>query len=477
MLKYIALVCITVGAALYAQEKSIVIVIPSYNNAQWYKANLDSVCFQRYNNYRIIYIDDCSTDNTARLVKTYINEHHLHDKVTLLCNQRRKGAMANHYLAAWTCNDDEIIVHVDGDDWLKDNNVLKKINAAYQDPFVWLTYGQFERYPSRKVGFCKTMPPAIIKGNMFREYDWITSHVRTFYAGLFKQIRLHDLLYEGDFFDVTCDLAMMMPLLELAGTHIRNIEDILYVYNEATTGNDYKTKLLRQLHCDRVIRSRKKYQPVTDYHPIAEQPIIDVLIFFTGSSQCKQLIEELMQTSEVGVHIMVVYKNKYLFHQSRLEQLFPGVVFKQIADDISVVLDELLRTSGYLLCLYDTVYSMQPLLLHEAIKALEQTQALAVHVTLGQDIKQAKGLLREQQVPPLIEVMPNIYAWQYKYAEFDWKVPYGVGCLYPKKAIKKLLKGASFKTLDEYMYVLQSHMMDYDQVGLCYGYAPLQIDC
>ncbi len=247
------------------QEKPMVVVVPSYNNAEWYHQNLDSICSQNYNNYRVIYIDDASSDGTSELVRVYIDEHGLQDRVNLICNEANKGAMANHYKAAWMCDDHEIIVHLDGDDWFDNPEVLSRVNQTYQDPNCWLTYGQFKRFPNDRMGYCRTVPPAVIERNAFRQYYWITSHLRTFYAGLFKQIKLCDFMYDGNFFSVACDIAMMMPLLELAGTHIRFIPDVLYIYNEATPLNDYKNNLNYQLHCDRVVRNRQKYQPAQHY--------------------------------------------------------------------------------------------------------------------------------------------------------------------------------------------------------------------
>src|ERR1700722_4170775 len=47
----------------HLEEKPIVIIIPSYNNAQWYKNNIESVLIQEYTNYRVIYIaDGCDSD-------------------------------------------------------------------------------------------------------------------------------------------------------------------------------------------------------------------------------------------------------------------------------------------------------------------------------------------------------------------------------------------------------------------------------
>ena len=49
----------------------MVIVIASYNNERWVEENLKSVFMQDYSNYRVIYIDDASTDGTADLAEPY----------------------------------------------------------------------------------------------------------------------------------------------------------------------------------------------------------------------------------------------------------------------------------------------------------------------------------------------------------------------------------------------------------------------
>jgi hypothetical protein len=39
-------------------ENPLVVIIPSYKNAKYYKQNLDSVFNQNYTNYRVIYVAD-----------------------------------------------------------------------------------------------------------------------------------------------------------------------------------------------------------------------------------------------------------------------------------------------------------------------------------------------------------------------------------------------------------------------------------
>lgn len=244
-------------------EKPITIIIASYCNKEWYKANLDSVFSQKYSNFRVIYIDDASHDNTGKLAKEYILQNQYQEKVTLICNENRQGAMKNFYTAIHMCKPHEIIAVLDGDDFFANDQVLTRINQEYQNPNVWLTYGQFSFYPGNDIGFCKQLPDEVIKNNEFREYlYWQTSHLRTFYADLFHRIKKEDFMKDNMFFSMCADVAMMLPMLEMAGSHSRFIPDVLYIYNRATSLNDDKINRALQLAIDLEIRSRNKYQPL-----------------------------------------------------------------------------------------------------------------------------------------------------------------------------------------------------------------------
>lgn len=246
-------------------ERPLVIIIPSYKNEQWCMRNIQSILMQDYNNYRVVYIDDFSPDQTYARVKGLVDQSGKKDRFTLIKNQERRGALYNLYHAIHVCKDYEIVLTLDGDDWLSKPTVLQTINAAYDDPNVWLTYGQFQEYPKGHLGICHPMPEAIVAAHNYRSQPWFTSHLRTFYAGLFKRVKEHDLRdEEGNFYAVTWDQAFMFPMLEMANGKIKFIDDILYIYNQANPLNDYKQHLRRQLYCERMIRGKQPYQPLQE---------------------------------------------------------------------------------------------------------------------------------------------------------------------------------------------------------------------
>jgi len=276
----------------FATEQPIVVIIPSYNNIEWFEWNLTSILTQEYHNYRVIYVNDCSSDGTGEAVDNYLSERGIDYHVidfdnssqksirqstknfsqlvnkephffTLINNTFRNGALANLYRGIQSCLDDEIVVTVDGDDWLYHDHVLTQINSHYSENEIWLTHGRFIEYPHNHSNWGLNIPPQIVNRGAFRRFR-CPSHLRTFYAWLFKKIKLEDLLYNGQFFPMTWDMAMMYPMIEMAGERHAFIEEVNYVYNMANQINDNKVNPDLQNQLDRYIRSMPPYKRLTN---------------------------------------------------------------------------------------------------------------------------------------------------------------------------------------------------------------------
>ena len=93
--------------------------------------------------------------------------------------------------------------------------------------------------------------------------DYSPSHLRTFYAGLFKKISQEDLLHDGAFYSMTWDMAIMLPMVEMASEgHVHFIPDVLYIYNHANPLSDHCVDAALQSRLCRIIRAKKKYEPL-----------------------------------------------------------------------------------------------------------------------------------------------------------------------------------------------------------------------
>jgi glycosyltransferase involved in cell wall biosynthesis len=236
-----------------------VIVIPSYNNHPWAQQNIVSALTQNHPNFRIIFTDDCSSDKTFDITKENCAKHP-NVKADLIQNTKRNGAMCNLYNMISHCASDEIVVTLDGDDWLPHPDVLIRLEKEYDKGF-WMTYGQCLSVSNRRPGPSRPLPNDIIAYNNFRKYDWCTSHLRSFYAGLFQKINVRDLKDNNEnFYQMAWDLCMMFPMLEMSGARSSYINDVLYMYNDLTPFNDFKVNLALQQQLDQEIRTRPPYQ-------------------------------------------------------------------------------------------------------------------------------------------------------------------------------------------------------------------------
>lgn len=98
---------------------------------------------QNYTNYRIVFIDDCSDDETFRESKRYLLDELRFEKgrVDFVRNLEHKFATYNILHAGFEyCGEGDIQVIVDGDDMLIGKQVFQIINAEFQKKDLWVMY-------------------------------------------------------------------------------------------------------------------------------------------------------------------------------------------------------------------------------------------------------------------------------------------------------------------------------------------------
>lgn len=110
------------------------IIIPAYNCEDLVSKCLDSILNQTYKNFEIIVIDDCSTDNTLNVLKSYSN----YIRIFSTPKNSRQGAARN--IGLDNCSGDYILF-IDSDDYLSAPDVLYKIyNLIIQNNIPDIVY-------------------------------------------------------------------------------------------------------------------------------------------------------------------------------------------------------------------------------------------------------------------------------------------------------------------------------------------------
>lgn len=233
-------------------ELPMCIIMPSYNNIKTVNATFVSLLIQNYTNYRVIFIDDISDDPAEiSTILNIIDYHQQNSRYLIIKQYVKQRQCAGRYIGYHMAYDDEIIMFLDGDDMFYDKNTIKIINNAYNDPFVAVTYGSHvDLYHGNILNNCKggeDFPENIINQKLYRYYKFISAHLRTGYAFLFKNIDVIDLLYDDKkFYHIMTDYAEMIPVLEMITPakyhkhdicknrylpYLKTIKDPVYIYN------------------------------------------------------------------------------------------------------------------------------------------------------------------------------------------------------------------------------------------------------
>lgn len=218
-------------------ENVFIVIVPVYNAEQYIEKCLMSIISQDYNNYKLIVVDDNSTDNTFNIITDIKNKY---NDIIVVRNLERNGSGLSNIIKGMTYSsyEEDIIISVDGDDWLSNNTVLSYLNDVYQDKEIFLTYGQYKPLVGNYRG-CRIIPDI----KTYRKSGiWVTSQLRTFKRKIFNKINDIDLRdTNGDYYKVAWDTALMYPMIEMCGyKHIKFINNVLYIYNNSNPINDFK---------------------------------------------------------------------------------------------------------------------------------------------------------------------------------------------------------------------------------------------
>jgi glycosyltransferase involved in cell wall biosynthesis len=255
------------------KNNKFIIIMPSYNVAKWVGLSLETLKNQSYKNFECVFVDDCSKDDTVNVVKKHIEGD---DRFHLITNDKNNGsALANHIKAFDYINpdDEDIIVRVDGDDWLSSVFSLEYLNHVYNNDEIWMTYGTYQIFPSMEVGDhqCIKLPKQIHNNRSYRKGPHVFSHLRTHKAFLFKAIDRDDMIdpNTNDYYAEAEDCAHLFAIAEMCGEeHMYCCEDILYILNRENPLNDGKIAMQKQKDNEEAIRSLKVYDKFVRYDSV-----------------------------------------------------------------------------------------------------------------------------------------------------------------------------------------------------------------
>jgi glycosyltransferase involved in cell wall biosynthesis len=445
-------------AQIDQKDHSFVIIIPSYNCSELITKIFKSLCSQTYNNFKVFFIDDGSTDNTYEKAKE--NEHILHNiEYTIIRNDKHKGSTECLYEIAQTLNDDQIILFFQGNCWLKHNNTLEIFNSYYKRYDVWLAYSQYENYRTKKLSNIKYISSNNIFSNSARRKPWKRSRIKSFSAGLFKKIPISNFFFRGRFIHERFDCAYMFPMLEMAKNHIAFLNEAHCNYVQKGSKDETRPSFSKNFKCMQEILRRKPLHPLKKlkYKNTLSDQKSDILIFsYDRPLQLYSLLESIYKKMENFEDIAVLYRtsnNAFEKGYTYLKETFPKTIFvKQKSSNSDNNFKELtlktlnLLSSAHLMFAVDDMIVKDKVNLSFPIKEMDRTGAYFFALRLGNHIKYCYMGGFEQAVPNNVKINNNMMAWQIDAARGDWNYYPSVDMtIFHKSHIMKIFPKIAFK--------------------------------
>jgi len=240
------------------------LVIPCFNAAPYIGNCIKSIQAQTEGDFNVVIINDASTDKTQETTLGAISND---SRFTLVNCQSNSGAMASivrgiDHLAP---QDNDIIAIIDGDDMLNIPKALEIVKKTYKRTDCLITYGSFITHDgllNPRVG--KRHEQRVIDQNLYRKVPWISTHLKTFKYKLYAKINQLDFRNsKGVYWNTCSDLALMFPMLEMAGDRQEAITDPIYRYSYNLPTSDGILRRDEQVRDDKILRNMQPYSRIS----------------------------------------------------------------------------------------------------------------------------------------------------------------------------------------------------------------------
>ena len=191
---------------------SFVVVTPAFNCADNIRQTILSVIAQSYDQWRMIIIDDVSTDHTGDICSHIAREYGFSDRISVVTRTEKFGETRNTYDICSALDDNDIIIRLDGGDWITDIDCFHILDKAYKESNAAILWtGHRWAYTGHNIS-----GPIDTSISPYKQ-PWKSSHLKTFRKSSFNDINKANFLDdEGSWIMIACDQAVFLPMLEKA---------------------------------------------------------------------------------------------------------------------------------------------------------------------------------------------------------------------------------------------------------------------
>ena len=171
------------------------IITPSYNTARYISETIESVLAQTYQNWEMIVVDDCSTDNTDEVVSRFVMTD---DRIRYIKNETNCGAAFTRNKALREAKG-RWVAFLDSDDLWYPEKLEKQLRFMMRNgyAFSFTRYAEIEE-DSKPLGIEVLGPRHVTKTGMFA-FCWPGSLTVMYDAQKVGLIQIEDIKKNNDY--------------------------------------------------------------------------------------------------------------------------------------------------------------------------------------------------------------------------------------------------------------------------------------
>ena len=171
------------------------IITPTWNCARFIEETIQSVQAQTYQNWEMIIVDDCSTDNTYEILQPYIKKD---ARIKYWCNEKNSGAAITRNNALKMARG-RWIAFLDSDDLWMPKKLEKQLSFMHNNSlsFSYTNYVEIDEM-SKELGLKVTGPQNINYWGMFA-YCWPGCLTVIYDASIVGLIQVEDIKKNNDY--------------------------------------------------------------------------------------------------------------------------------------------------------------------------------------------------------------------------------------------------------------------------------------
>lgn len=117
----------------------ITVIVPNYNHEKYLEKRLESIYKQTYKNIEVLLLDDCSTDNSRKVLKAYKEKYPEITKTVF--NERNSGYVFKQWEKGISLANGDYIWIAESDDWC-DLDFLEKLLLSFEDETISLAFSR-----------------------------------------------------------------------------------------------------------------------------------------------------------------------------------------------------------------------------------------------------------------------------------------------------------------------------------------------